>query len=68
MTVYFLIIIGIIIFEYLLSSIVKILNVKALNPELPKEFEGIFNQEKYKVSQEYTKTNTRFSFITSTFR
>ncbi len=67
MTVYFLIIIGIIIFEYLLSSIVKALNVKALNPDLPKEFEGTFNQEKYRISQEYTKTNTRYSFVTSTF-
>ena len=25
------------------------------------------NQEKYTKSQEYTKSNTRFSFITSTF-
>ena len=67
MSIYFAIIIGIIIFEYLLSFIVKILNIKALNPNLPKEFEDTFDQDKYTKSQEYTKTNTRFSFITSTF-
>jgi len=67
MSIYFVIIIGIIIFEYLLSFIVKILNIKALNPNLPKEFEDTFDQDKYTKSQEYTKTNTRFSFITSTF-
>jgi len=66
-SIYFYIIIGAIIFEYLLSFVVKILNIKALDPKLPKEFEDTFDQEKYKKSQEYTKTNTRFSFITSTF-
>ena len=66
-SVYFYIIIGVIVFEYLLSFVVKILNIKALDPKLPKEFEGTFDQEKYTKSQEYTKTNTRFSFITSTF-
>ena len=66
-SIYFYIIIGVIVFEYLLSFVVKILNIKALNPKLPKEFEGTFDQEKYTKSQEYTKTNTRFSFITSTF-
>ena len=66
-SIYFYIIIGVIVFEYLLSFVVKILNIKALDPKLPKEFEGTFDQEKYTKSQEYTKTNTRFSFITSTF-
>ena len=67
MNIYFAIIIGIIVFEYLLSFVVKILNIKALDPGLPKEFEDTFDQDKYAKSQEYTKTNTNFSFITSTF-
>ncbi len=67
MSIYFIIIIGAIIFEYLLSFIVKILNIKALNPNVPKEFKDTFDQDKYTKAQEYTKTNTRFSFITSTF-
>ena len=67
MNIYFIIIIGVIIFEYLLSFVVKILNIKALNPNLPEEFKDTFDQDKYKKSQEYTKTNTNFSFITSSF-
>ena len=44
-----------------------ILNLKALSPTLPKEFEGIFTQEKYEQSQEYTRTNSRFHIIESSF-
>ena len=63
MSIYFIIIIGAIIFEYLLSFIVKILNIKALDPNVPKEFKDIFDQDKYTKAQEYTKTNTRFSSL-----
>ena len=35
---YFYIIVGIILFEYLLSFIVRTLNLKALDPNLPSEF------------------------------
>lgn len=67
MTIYFIIIIGVILFEYALSCIVRYLNLGALDPSLPAEFSDTFDEDKYKKSQEYTKTNTRFSFITSTF-
>ena len=67
MSIYFIIIIGIIVFEYLLSFLVKILNINALDPNLPSEFIDTFDQDKYTKSQDYTKTNTKFSFVTSTF-
>ena len=67
MNIYFYLIIGIILFEYLLSFIVRTLNLKALDPNLPKEFEDTFDNEKYLKSQEYTKTNSKFSYITATF-
>ena len=67
MNIYFIIIIGIILFEYILSCIVKYLNIVALDPQLPSEFSDTFDEEKYKKSQEYTKTNTKFSLITNTF-
>ena len=67
MNIYFYIIIGIILFEYLLSFIVRTLNLKALDPNLPKEFQDTFDNDKYLKSQEYTKTNSQFSYITSTF-
>ena len=67
MNIYFYIIIGILLFEYLLSFTVRTLNLKALEPNLPKEFEDTFDNDKYLKSQEYTKTNSKFSHITSTF-
>jgi len=56
-----------ILFQYSLSILVKILNLKSLNPNLPDEFSDVFDKDKYIKSQEYTKTNTNFSFLTSTF-
>lgn len=67
MNIYFFIIIFAIIFEYLLSTLVNKLNLTALSPELPKEFSDVYDKEKYAKSQNYTRTNTKFSFITSTF-
>jgi len=67
MNIYFIIIIGILLFEYMLSFIVRTLNLKALDPNLPEEFKDTFDQEKYLKSQDYTRENSRFSYITSTF-
>jgi len=67
MNIYFIIIIGIIFFEYTLSFVVRTLNLNSLDPNLPKEFEDTFDNDKYLKSQEYTKTNSKFAYITSTF-
>ena len=39
------------------------LNLKALSPELPAEFDGIYDEEKYAKSQEYSRINTRFGWL-----
>ena len=62
-----LIIVGIILFEYILSFIVRTLNIQALDPKLPKEFSDTFDEDKYSKSQDYTRSNAKFSYITSTF-
>ena len=67
MNIFFIVIIGILIFEYLLSFLVRTLNLKALDSKLPTEFKDTFNKEKYLKSQEYTRINSKFSYITSTF-
>ena len=67
MNIYAIIILTTIIFGFLLEIISNLLNLKALNPKLPKEFEDVFDADKYRKSQEYTKVNTRFGFITSIF-
>ena len=59
----FFIIIGILFFSYLLSEYLDFLNSKFRNRNIPKELEGIYDDEKYKKSQNYGKANDRFSFI-----
>ena len=53
--------------SYLIDTIADHLNLKCLNRELPKEFLGYYDNQKYLDSQEYLKTNTRFGFITASF-
>jgi len=63
----FYLIIGILTFNYLLGRLLSYLNDKSFKSELPDELKGIYDEEKYKKSQEYDKVTGRFSFITSTF-
>lgn len=63
----FYIIIGILLFSYILSGYLDKLNSKNRNKNIPKELEGIYDDKKYKKSQEYGKANSKFSFISSTF-
>ena len=67
MDIFFFIIIGVIVFEYVLSFAVRTLNIRALNQNLPEEFQDVFDNEKYIKSQNYTRTNAKFSYITATF-
>jgi STE24 endopeptidase len=56
-------ILTIIVLSYLLELLVSTLNIKALSPTLPKEFEDIFDSVSYEKSQQYTKETTRFSLV-----
>lgn len=67
MDIFFFIIIGVIVFEYVLSFAVRTLNIRALNQNLPEEFQDVFDNEKYIKSQNYTRTNAKFSYVTATF-
>jgi len=66
-TTIFYIIIGIILFDYLLERILDYLNRTWWSNELPDELKGIYDAKKYKKSQEYERVKTRFSLVTSTF-
>ncbi len=48
-----------------LNTLIEKLNLKNLSDVLPKEFEGWYDQEKYKRSQSYLKENVRFGLLTS---
>jgi STE24 endopeptidase len=45
----------------------RLLNLRALRPDLPPEFADVYDGEAYRRSQEYTRVNTRFHFVESMF-
>ncbi len=45
----------------------RLLNLRALRPDLPPEFADVYDAEAYRRSQEYTRVNTRFHFVESMF-
>lgn len=63
MNIYFIIILVILIGSYLLDLVVETLNVRNVKTELPEEFEGYYDEAKYKESQKYLRENTRFGII-----
>ncbi len=67
MNPYLIIILTALIGEFLLRSIARYLNLKALSLDLPAEFVGFYDEDKYRESQEYTKVNAKFAYISSAF-
>lgn len=61
----FYILIAIIIVKFLFDTFMDSLNAKHFNDSIPAELEGIYNEEEYLKSQEYKKTNYKFSVVTS---
>lgn len=67
MNIYAIVILTALLAQYTLSLIANLLNLRALRPELPAEFVGVYDADAYRQSQEYTRVQTKFGFITSTF-
>lgn len=57
----FYIIIGILIFDFLLGSFLSSKNANHFNDAIPKELEDVYDTEEYKKSQQYKLTNYKFS-------
>ena len=53
MNIYFWIIIAALLFEFILHTLSKILDLKNLSTELPVEFKGYYSEEEYVRSQKY---------------
>lgn len=67
MNIYGLVILLALLTNFALELIADWLNLRALDPQLPAEFTGVYDTAKYASSQEYTRTKTRFGFVTTTF-
>jgi STE24 endopeptidase len=50
---------------YLLDSLAKLLNLRSLRTQVPNEFLDIYDANRYRRSQEYTRLNTGFDLIVS---
>ncbi len=53
--------------DFILNLVADGLNLKHLRSELPQAFEGVYDPERYRKSQQYLKVNTQFGWITSGF-
>ena len=67
MNFYLIFIISALTVEFILNRITGYLNITSLSPELPEEFKNSYDESKYKISQNYTRTNEQFDVVTSTF-
>ena len=54
-------------FEYVISSISSFLDLGNINPDIPDQFKKAYDKKKYAKSQEYLKTKTKFSLVSTTF-
>jgi len=62
-----LIILLAIVFDLILNGIADHLNLKMLRSDLPRAFEGIYDPDRYRQSQQYLKVNTHFGWISGAF-
>ncbi len=67
MNAFFFIILAALVLEFALDIVANSLNLKALRSEAPPELKGVYEPEEYLKSQGYTRTTTRFHFVTTTF-
>lgn len=67
MNVYAIIILVTLLVDYGLNLIADMLNLRALRPDLPAAFEDVYDAETYRKSQAYTRVQTQFGWVTSTF-
>jgi STE24 endopeptidase len=63
----FVIIIVVVVFDFVFERVMQWLNSSWRTKPIPPELNGIYDNEKYKKQQEYSKVNTRFGIITTGF-
>ena len=64
---YYYIIISALLIDYLLSTVSGILNMNSITKDVPIEFQGYYDKDKYAKSQSYLREKTRFGMFSGTF-
>lgn len=63
----FYILIAIIVIDFLIDKFLDYLNTKRFDDKIPEKLADVYDEEEYKKSQSYKKTNAKFSNLTSSF-
>nr|WP_299383835.1 M48 family metallopeptidase [Allomuricauda sp.] len=63
----FYVIILILVVQFIIQQLLEYLNAKRFNSKVPHELEDVFDQEEYRKSQLYKKTNYRFGSFSDGF-
>lgn len=66
MNLYLVIILTALIGRYLLALTADVLNLRNMTEQLPPEFNGVYEPDRYRTSQEYLRETTRFELIAGT--
>ena len=64
---YYIIILGALLFEFILSTLSSVLNMKSISKVVPDGFQDYYDEEKYAKSQLYLQDKTKLGLISSTF-
>jgi len=67
MNIFSIIILATLAVDFILNLVADLYNIKSLDKGLPGEFQGVYDEDTYQKSQEYTKVTTRFGLLTSGF-
>jgi len=65
--IYAVLILVALLVEYGLNLVANVLNLRALQTEAPDAFVDAFDDDEYEEAQAYTRAQTRFGLVTSTF-
>ena len=68
MNPYLIVIPGVLIGHYLLELLSDWLNLRHVSTDLPADFEGYYDADRYGKSQEYLRETTRFSIVADTIQ
>ena len=59
------IVLAALLLDFALGAGADVLNLRALARELPAEFRDVYDAERYRRAQEYTRVRARFGLVTS---
>ena len=62
---YLIFVVALILLGYLMDLVVDVLNLGHVKTEIPAEFEGWYDAEKYRKAQRYLRDTTRFGILNS---